>query len=307
MTDRIAVQRRSKLLGASLVASLLVASSAARAEHSVFFYQLDSARVVGNASGGAGCFEGFGAGLGGWTQAIGNPVASGGFVEFQDPGESVGVLRTSYDLLLEREDIQGPAACDVTFGGGNATLTTEWVNHVPNLPGDFYGHQFVYAITPTLVESIIVSVIQLDATVAAEFGLAPGLFVSQSKLLLDATDPNDIVLASAIEYQTAPITEAQLSGATGQRIYLRLFYDDVSSTVVASYSIDGEATYPSPFTSVSSSFAGLAPGRFWGTGAATTSPKAAPSLSPLGGALLASLLLAASLGALRRTRLREAR
>jgi len=138
--SRTSGQRRSNLLRASLIANLLLVTSSAHAAHSVFFYQLDSAGVVGNASGGAGCSEGFGSGLGGWSQTIGDAVASGGFVEFENPGESVGVLQTFYDLLLEREDIRAPSGCELNFGAGDATLTTEWVNYVPKLLGDLYGH-----------------------------------------------------------------------------------------------------------------------------------------------------------------------
>ena len=301
MTIRLPKRRRTSLLLTAQVA-LLLAAGAARANHSVFFYQLDSAGIVGNASGGAGCFEDFAAGLGGWFPALGNPVASGGFVEFENPGEVSGAFLPFYDVLLEREDIQAPATCDVVAGGGNATYTTEWVNAVPNLPGDFYGHQFVYAVSLTFVEAIIVSVTRLDAGLAAEFGLPPGLFISQSKLQLDSTDPDDIVLASPIDTQLAPISEAELAGATGGRVYLRLVYDQDSVNVVASYSLDGGASYQSPFTAVDVGNFGFVPARFWATGAAATRGTNVPALSRLAGTLLAGLLVAASLGILRTRR-----
>lgn len=271
-----------------------------------FFYQLDSAGVVGNASGGAGCSSGFASSLEGWTQNNGDPVAAGGFAVFQDPAAPDDLFSSVYDLALEQEVLAGPGACILSAGDGDATLTTEWVNHVPELPGGFYGLQLAYAITPTQVEATTLVVRNLDAAVAAELGVAPGLQLAQTRLLLDATDPNDLVLLGPVQTQTTPLAEAQLAGATGDRVFLRLSYDELSGSVVGSYSLDGEASYASPFTPLPSNFpASPFPGLFFAIAGAVQStgppsPLSVPSLSPLGGAvLLAGLLFA---GAQRRKR-----
>lgn len=305
MTSAFPTKRRPAGRCVTGLGSVLLATIAAQAQASPFSYQLDSARVAGNASGGAGCFEEFVGGLGGWTQVRGDAVASAGLVTFQNPGALEGVLQTEYDLDLEREDIQGPSACFVSLGGGDAIFTTVWVNHLPALPGGYYQQQFVYALSPTLAESITVSLERFNASVAGELGIAPGLHVSQSRLLLDSTDPNDIVLAAPIQSQTAAITESELANATGERTHLRLTYEDSSQTVYASYSLDGEATYQSPFTPLVSNFgASIGPGLFWaGGGAITLLPTEVPSLSPIGSAVLAGLLLlGASLRRARRLR-----
>lgn len=296
MTSRAERTPGRSQLGLCALATVLLTASAARADHTTFLYQLDSARVVGNASGGAGCTETFDAGLNGWVQAIGEAVASGGLVTFQNPGQHQDVLRTFYDLTLDREDIEAPAACHLVAGGGDATLTTEWVNHLPNTPGGFHGHLLLYQTSnPVITEGIFVSLANFEGLVASEIGVAPGLIVVQNKMRLDITNPSDIVLASAMELQTVAITEAQLAAAVGQRIYLRLFYDESAKTVEASYSLDGEATYQTPFTPVSTAFSSAGVGRFWATGdPLTPAMTATPSLGPIGAAGLAALLLVAS-------------
>jgi hypothetical protein len=261
-----------------------------------FLYQLDRGQVAGNASGGSGCAEEFDGGLNGWTPLNGNPTALGGFVDFENPGAIVDVLQTVYDLALERVDLQSAATCALAVGGGNATLTTEWVNHLPSEPGGFYGHQLAYAISPTAVEAITLYVRNPDAAVAAELGISSGLQVGLDRLLLDMTDPQHVVLAAPIVSQVASLSEAQLAGATGQRIHLRLEYDEGASTVTGAYSLDGEATYQSPFTPVTSQFGALSvPGLFIATAGAVNTPTPVPTLSPMGISLLTGLLIGGSL------------
>lgn len=284
-----------------LVAALLGAAGAL-ADHTEFFYQLDSAGVVGNASNGAGCFEDFDAGFGGWSPAIGNPTVSGGFVVFENPGEHQDVLLPFYDLVVDREDIRAPSACQLTYGNGDATLTTEWVNHMPSLPGGFHGIMLFYPLGSSLVEGFNVSLSNADATVAAEFGIAPGLHLSQNRFLLDTSDPQAVVLADEIEIQTAALAEAALASAVGGRIFLRLSYDETAQTIVGSYSLDGEATYLSPFVPVTTAFSSAGPASFWVIGDPMTPLPKVPALHPFGVTLLVGLIVASGGRSLRSTR-----
>jgi hypothetical protein len=278
-----------------LVAALLGAAPAA-ADHTVFFYQLDSFEVQGNASAGAGCFEGFDSGLNGWTEVISQVDVAGGFVNFENPGEHREILLPFYDLLLDREDIQSPPSCFLTWGQGDAVLTSEWVNHLPNLPGGFQGHMIVYATpSPGIFEGINVSLGHFDAAVAGELGVPSGLLIGQNLFRMDVTSPGNEVLIEPMQIQTTSITPAALAAATGQRLYLRLSYDEGLGTVAASYSLDGGSSFVSPFTPVPTQFSGAGPALVW----ATVDPLTAlvPSVPALPPAAAIALGLALTFGA----------
>ena len=255
-----------------------------------FLYRLDRAEVIGNASGGAGCSEDFSAGLGGWTPALGMPVAVGGLVEFEDPGEVSDLVSTFHDVEYVREDLQSPGACQLSSAGGPASLITEWVATGPGGPGDYYGHQLVYALSLTSAESIAIQLRTMTPDVAAELGVTPGLRVELLRLELDTSDPGAIVLAAPIDSQSVPITKSDITSATGNRIYLRLDY--AFGTVDASYSLDGGASFLPVGSTVSSFDFALGPGLFWaGAGAITLPPPpAVPALPGVAGPVLAALL-----------------
>lgn len=117
------------------------------------------------------------------------------------------------------------------------------------------------------MESIAITVRNLEPAVAVALGAEPGIHVVQSRLQLDVSDPNDVVLAAPTSSQVAAVSESQIHGATGDRIHLRLEYQETSSDVMGSYSLDGGATYQMPFAPYASSFGALpAPGNFQAIG-----------------------------------------
>lgn len=274
----------------------LLAALPAWSDHTDFLYELDSMEVTGNTS----CFDDFSGGLADWSKVIGDAEAIGGFAVFQDPGEHRDLLLSHYDLILDREDIAW-ATCALTWGQGSAEITSSWVNHLPNLPGGFQGHMIVYPDpAPGIFEGVNVSLGHFEDPVAAELGVPEGLLIGQNKYRLDG--PNN-VLTQPIEIQTVNITPAELAGATGGRIYLRLHYDEGAGTVEASYSLDGGTTFLTPFTPVTTAFSSAGSAQIWALGDPLTpfAPDVPALPAPAAGLLALPLAIAAGV-ALRRVR-----
>jgi hypothetical protein len=215
----------------------LVVAAPAAASHTTFSASADRVEIDGNAfgplDGTPDEVDEFDDGtIGpGWAPFLGTADESGGVVTFHDPGFDypVGSVRVDVsDIEFEEPAVNG---------SGSFTATVYWVQAIPGVDRQF--HVQLYVIGATMSESVGLAFTNLSgATAAAQGpGSVAGPAVTQQVARYDGVSFTTPYLAS---------TAVDPGDVTG-RIVLRLAFDDASDTFTGAFSLDGGATFQSPF------------------------------------------------------------
>lgn len=222
---------------ALLTLALCVGPSPSWASHSMFFSSLDRIEIDGNifgpADGTPDFTDDFDDGVPGasWRSMMGTSTETSGVLTFHNPGMDLPSVPSMDASNVEHMQT-------LVNGAGNYTITSYWL---PILPGiDRLFHLQVYGLGPS-IEAAGISVSNLSATTAALYsppGL-PGLAISQTLSYRDDGYADVEVLA----FDAVPLDPASVTGI----IALRLSLDDATDLLTTSFSLDGGATFQSPF------------------------------------------------------------
>jgi len=162
-----------------------------------------------------------------WAPLLGTATEAGGELTLHDPG----VLAPLVGLPQEISVVE--ATTDVANGGGDFTLTSYW-NPAP-LPTNRQFFFQIYAVSP-VVEAEGFTVNNFDATAAAAAGAPVGYSIGVERVF-----PLGNQLPPVTSYVS--ISPASITG----QIVLRMSFDDTTDLMTYSFSLDGGATFQSPF------------------------------------------------------------
>ena len=235
MTDRIL-----RLLAPGALALALGMGSPADAFHSTFYAPLDRVEIDGNvfgaADGIADFVDEFDDDVPGpeWTTFMGASTETGGFVTFHGPGMHLPYV-PNIDLSVMKHQV-APARY-----AGDYTITATWLPALPETDRRFHV-QLIGQGDWLRVESAGISVTNLSATSAAAYWPAamPGYAISQELTQLDS----GYHAPEIVRYDAVAVNAEAVTGP----IVLRLTVDDATDTLTTSFSLDGGATFQSPFT-----------------------------------------------------------
>jgi len=226
-------------LPCSLVVALCACLAArARASHHVFSSSVDRFEADGNVFGPAGGALDFvdefddGTIAPEWSQLLGTAVEAGGVVQLRDPGSDENYV----GLALDVSNIENENA--LQDGAGDFAGTSYWL---PALPGpDLEFHFKTYGLGPT-IEAAGLEVTNYSATtVAAHPELVAGPAITHSLARINGGG------FYVVQSSTVSISPASIIG----EIALRLSFDDATNMLSGSFSLDGGATFQSPFAAV---------------------------------------------------------
>lgn len=223
--------RPSFALGAvlALIAALLPGSALALPfSSSVLRFEADG-NNFGSADGVFDLVDEFDTGMlaPNWSVLLGTALESGSKLTVRDPGVSVALIT----LLSEISTVESAVA--LGNGDGNFTITSYW-DPIP-LPTNRQFFFQIYGELPT-VEAHGLLVSNLDAAHAAVAGAPVGLSIARERVFpLGAQVPP--------VYDYVAINPADVTGP----IVLRMSFDDASDLLTCSFSLDGGATFQSPF------------------------------------------------------------
>ena len=154
-----------------------------------------------------------------WTVLLGTAVESGGVVTVRDPGITIPLGSNVLEISTIENDFHG-----VSNGSGDLTALSHWVS-LPTMNSEF--HMQLYSISP-IVEAAGITVNQ---------GGAAGYSISQSVTQGFGSS------FTTIDSDSVAISPASVTG----QIVLRLSLDDATDMLTCSFSLDGGATFQSPF------------------------------------------------------------
>ena len=209
------------------------APSPAIAHHHVFSSSVDRFEIDGNVFGspdGALDFvDEFDDGVLGpdWAPLLGTAVETGGVVVLENPGTDISIG----SLVLDVSNIE--LDTDVEDGGGNFTATSYWLPVVPGTDDEF--HMQTYGVG-SLIEAAGLSFENQSAASAATL---PGSLAGPA-IVEQLTRIGGDNLTTRFEVPVDP-------GAITGRIVFRLSFDDATNLLTGSFSLDGGATFQSPF------------------------------------------------------------
>ena len=227
--------RRASCCVMMVAASLAMCLMAAPVHAGTFSSSCDRFEVDGNALGPADgtpdFVDDFTAGTlaPNWALLLGTAVETGGVLVARDPGFAVQLGAVPFEISTVENNIH-----DIGNGEGSFTMTSSWL---PNLPAvDTELHMQLYSISP-VIEAVGLTVTNLSPSTAAQQGSPAGYAVNQS-----------LTQGFGGTFSTLQSNSASFnpSAVTGQ-IVLRMSLDDATDMVTTSFSLDGGATFQSPF------------------------------------------------------------
>jgi hypothetical protein len=164
-----------------------------------------------------------------WALLLGTAVEAGGVLVARDPGFSVQLGALPFEISTVENNVH-----EIGDGEGSFTMTSSWL---PVLPAtDTELHMQLYSISP-VIEAVGLTVTNLSPSTAAQQGSPAGYSVNQS-----------LTHGFGVGFSTLQSNSASFDPAavTGQ-IVLRMSLDDATNMVTTSFSLDGGATFQSPF------------------------------------------------------------
>jgi hypothetical protein len=266
---------RTALRWLPIVAPLvLLLAAPAAALQTVFSDSLDRFEVDGNVFGPADGTPDFVDEFGGgtlapnWGVLLGTAIEANGVVTLQSPGTDLTIGGVEVDV----SNIESTR--DVSDGGGDFTAKTYWL---PALPADGSEFHFQLYAVSGVIEAAGLSFGNYSSPVPP---LPAGPSIQFQLTHIDGTGFHNLA-----NYGVG-VNAADITG----KIVLRLHLDDATNQLAGSFSLDGGATFQSPFPTVTV-FQGPTTEEFLiGAGSAgsplpstttTTMPPPAPQLVPL--------------------------
>lgn len=163
-----------------------------------------------------------------WAPLLGTATEAGGKLTLHDPGVLVPLVGLPQELSV----VEGTT--DVANGSGDFTLTSYW-NAAP-LPVNRQFFFQIYGVSP-VIEAAGFTVNNFDAATAVGAGAPVGYSIGIERVF-----PLGNQLPPVTAY--VPINPASITG----QIVLRMSFDDATDLLSYSFSLDGGATFQSPFT-----------------------------------------------------------
>ena len=231
--------RRPGLLPLATLGLVACVCAPAHGFHSTFGASLERIEIDGNVFGAhdgvADWVDEFDGDVLGpdWRPPMGTVIQSGGVLTLQNPG-----MDFPYEPKLDQSVVSH--ATPAARSDGSYTVVAQWT---PNLSEtDRRVHlQLVGHGDWLFIESAGLSITNLSPAVAAAYGpsVLPGYAISQELSRLNSGyDP-----PALIRYDAVPLDPASVTGS----IVFRLAVDVEASMVTTSFSLDGGATFQSPF------------------------------------------------------------
>jgi hypothetical protein len=207
------------------------------ASHHVFSSSVDRFEIDGNVFGspdGALDFvDEFDDGFVGpeWEPLLGTAVEAAGVMTLRNPGGDVSIGGLSVDVSnIEHEDA-------LHDGGGDFTATSHWIPVLPDVDLEFHFQTYAFG---GVIEAAGLTVTNYSAATAAG---VPGLLAGPAVNFQLARFQGGTF--DTIQSSSVAIDPQAISG----NIALRLSFDDATNMLTGSFSLDGGATYQSPFPS----------------------------------------------------------
>src|SRR5262245_11855404 len=165
-----------------------------------------------------------------WAILLGTAIESGGVLTLRDPGVNVSFVG------LPQEISTVESTEELANGLGNFVITTYWDPAPLGTNRQFFFQ--LYGTNP-VIEATGLTVSNLDAEGAAGGGLPVGYSVQFSRVFPLGNQEPPVA-------HVVPIDFGSVSGAFA----LRLTFDDATDLMTASFSLDGGATFQSPFPAI---------------------------------------------------------
>jgi hypothetical protein len=218
-----------------LAASLALGAAARPARAGAFSSSCDRFEIDGNAFGPADGTADFvdeftsGTLAPNWALLLGTVVQTGGALVASNPGTAVQLGPVPFEISTAENAIH-----EIGDGEGDFTMTSSWLPPLPATDTEF--HMQLYSISP-IIEAVGLTVTNLSPSTASLQGSPPGYAVNQSVTHGFGSG------FSTLQSNSAPINPAAVTG----RIVIRMSLDDTTNMVTTSFSLDGGATFQSPF------------------------------------------------------------
>ena len=227
--------RRASCSPWMVAVSLAMCLTAAPAHARTFTASCDRFEVDGNAFGPADGTPDFvdeftaGTLAPNWALLLGTAVETGGVLVARDPGFSVQLGAVPFEISTVENALH-----DIGNGEGSFTMTSSWLPVLPAVDTEL--HMQLYSISP-VIEAVGLTVTDLSPSTAALQGSPAGYSVNQS-----------LTHGFGATFSTLQSNSSSFgpSTVTGQ-IILRMSFDDTTDMVTTSFSLDGGATFQSPF------------------------------------------------------------
>jgi hypothetical protein len=166
-----------------------------------------------------------------WSVLLGTAEEAGTDVTAHDPGTNVPLGPTTFQISTVENAVH-----EIDDGGGDFTMTSRWEPVVPGTDNEF--HMQLYTQGP-IIEAAGLSVNNLSPGVATQQGngALAGYSINQSLTRGVGTG------FTTVQSNSVAIDPMQVAG----HIALRMSFDDATNMLTCSFSLDGGATFLSPF------------------------------------------------------------
>jgi len=164
-----------------------------------------------------------------WALLLGTVVQTGGALAAKNPGTAVQLGAVPFEISTAENALH-----EIGDGEGDVTMTSSWLPPLPATDTEF--HMQLYSISP-IIEAVGLTVTNLSPSTAALQGSPAGYTVDQS--LTHGFGAG----FSTLQSNSASIDPAAVTG----RIVIRMSLDDATNMMTTSFSLDGGATFQSPF------------------------------------------------------------
>ena len=169
-----------------------------------------------------------------WTVLLGTASESGGAAVVRDPGTPILLGGTVLEISTIENEAHG-----ISDGSGNFTMVSHWLPTVPATNAEF--HMQLYAIAP-VIEAAGITVNDNTPEMAAQLGGGALAGYSVSESVTQGFGSG----FTTEQYHAVPIGPGAVTG----EIVLRMTFDDTTNLLTCSFSLDGGATFQSPFPSM---------------------------------------------------------
>jgi hypothetical protein len=166
-----------------------------------------------------------------WEVLLGSAAESGGQLLVHSPGSDVQLGPTLFEISTVENALHG-----IEQGAGNFVMTSDWSPPLPALNAEL--HMQLYSISP-IIEAAGITLTNLSPEVATQQGNGSIAGYSVSQSVTQGVGAG----FTTVQFGSVPINPASVTGA----IVLRMSFDDATDTLTCSFSVDGGATFQSPF------------------------------------------------------------